>query len=126
MDRLGVLGGEAAGIADACDADEVSDQPVRHVARLHRRLVLLHRHRDVGDLAAEHLREHLGERAVVGGRAGENIGLAGMRRRIGEDARGERAGVAHVDQRQREIRRVGHDELAVALDRSRLAKRRSA
>ena len=81
LDRFGVDFGEAAGVADARDADEVSDQPVRHAARLHRLLILLNRHPHIGDLAAQHLRKHIGKITIVGRRTGELVALAGMRRR---------------------------------------------
>jgi hypothetical protein len=62
------------------------------------------------------LRKHVGKGAIIGGRAGELVGFADVRRRIDEDACAYGAGVAHINHRQREILGVGHHDLVVVPD----------
>src|SRR5215472_19239301 len=45
-----------------------------------------------------------------------------MRRRVDQDARADRAGVAHVDQRHRQVLGEGQHHPAVGLDRGRLVQ----
>src|SRR5262249_47180809 len=80
------------------------------------------RHRYVAHRLTQCLRERLGDLRKSHELSAELIGLAGVRRRIEQDPRANRAGVAHVDEGDALVGRGRADELAVVLDAGRLAE----
>src|SRR6202020_2469900 len=96
------------------------DQPIGRAALPHGLLRTLERHAHIGDLAAQGLREDIGEFRETALGPGEFVNLARVRLRIEKNAGPEGAGVADIDKGQRQFALKWQYDLAVVFDRSGL------
>ena len=100
---FGYFAGEATVGRNLPGSALMGNQPIRHAAPLHRLLGLVECYRDINNLAAKDLREHVRKFAEIAPRSGKFEDLADVRCGIKQNARSHSAGIAYVDEGERQI-----------------------